>query len=161
MNGLSSSCRECGWPMHTGTYCSRCQERLQAEAIELRRRLFEAEVGAAVMRAALTAIESFASAPPIDYEIFTGCGLFCGVEDRCCADRYDGAVFGYAIGAESTREWAAGIAHEAIASEGRDLLAAVRKCRDALLMVDGEYQVPHDAANVALAAIEPFLGKPR
>jgi len=32
-------------------------------------------------------------------------GLHCGVEDRGCCDRYDGADYGYAQGVEACAEW--------------------------------------------------------
>ena len=33
---MSSNCRACGWPMHSGLYCARCQKGLRLEIEALR-----------------------------------------------------------------------------------------------------------------------------
>lgn len=41
-------------------------------------------------------------------------GLYCGVEDRMCSDRYEGANVGYETGAERMLEWAVNEAKEGL-----------------------------------------------
>ena len=41
-------------------------------------------------------------------------GLYCGVEDRDCRDRYEGAYYGYSRGCEIALEWAVNEARLAI-----------------------------------------------
>lgn len=60
-------------------------------------------------------IKSGTDAPPIDVFGDYQFGLHCGVEDRSCSSRYDGADYGWAQGVERTIEWAANEAEAAIA----------------------------------------------
>ena len=64
---------------------------------------------------ALTRISTCQDAPDIDPVGDVEFGLHCGVEDRSCTDRYDGANFGYAQGVERTLEWASNEAKHALA----------------------------------------------
>lgn len=54
---------------------------------------------------ALQRIASFTDAPDIDPIGDIQFGLHCGVEDRNCSDRYEGADFGYTQGVERAFEW--------------------------------------------------------
>lgn len=47
-------------------------------------------------------------------------GVHCGVEDKGCTDRYEGADYGYTQGVERTLEWAQNIAREGISGEDDD-----------------------------------------
>lgn len=58
------------------------------------------------MRAALYRISKCEDAPEIDATGEWQFGLYCGVEDRACRDRYDGADYGHAVGVEKGLEWA-------------------------------------------------------
>ena len=53
-------------------------------------------------------------APDIDAGGEIQFGLHCGVEDRGCTDRYDGADYGYSCGAERALEWASNEAKHAL-----------------------------------------------
>ena len=77
----------------------------RAELEEQRRELLDA----------LAKIRDCDDAPIIDPSGDVEFGLHCGVEDRQCEDRYEGANYGYAQGSEKTREWACNIASSAIA----------------------------------------------
>lgn len=66
------------------------------------------------LKALLAEIIEAADGPPIDYETSEGCGLYCGVEDHGCEDRYQGAEYGYAVGAESVLTWATSIAKKGV-----------------------------------------------
>ena len=55
---------------------------------------------------ALKRIAEFEDAPEIDAVGEWQFGLHCGVEDKQCLDRYDGADFGHTVGAERVLEWA-------------------------------------------------------
>lgn len=41
-------------------------------------------------------------------------GLYCGVEDRSCQDRYEGADFGWSQGVERDLEWSRNEANHAL-----------------------------------------------
>jgi len=72
---------------------------------------------------ALKEIAECEKAPPIDPCGDEEFGLHCGVEDRPCQDRYDGANYGYSRGMERGVEWASNCAKyalETMASLGRD-----------------------------------------
>lgn len=58
------------------------------------------------LRAALYRISKCEDAPEIDATGEWQFGLYCGVEDRFCRDRYDGADFGHVVGVEKALEWA-------------------------------------------------------
>ena len=58
------------------------------------------------LREGLDRIARGVDAPDIDAEGQIQFGLHCGVEDRACADRYEGADYGYASGVEHALEWA-------------------------------------------------------
>lgn len=55
---------------------------------------------------ALRRIADCEDAPDIDASGEWQRGLHCGVEDRGCRDRYDGADFGHMVGVEKGIEWA-------------------------------------------------------
>lgn len=63
---------------------------------------------------ALQEIVDGADAPDIDVGGEMKFGLHCGVEDRNCRDRYEGANYGWASGVERTLEWAANVAKSAL-----------------------------------------------
>lgn len=63
---------------------------------------------------ALQSISACEYAPPIDLCSDAEAGLYCGVEDIGCANRYDGASYGYARGVERGIEWASEAAGHAI-----------------------------------------------
>ena len=65
---------------------------------------------------ALNRIAGLADAPEIDAEGQIQLGLHCGVEDRACADRYQGANYGYACGVNRALEWARNEAQAALAN---------------------------------------------
>ncbi len=50
----------------------------------------------------LQALKDLKGAPNINPDTFP---LNCGVEDAGCVDRYDGAEYGYRLGAEAVFEW--------------------------------------------------------
>jgi len=64
--------------------------------------------------AALTRIATGADAPDIDVTGDWQRGLYCGVEDRDCQDRYQGADYGHAVGVEKGLEWARNEARAAL-----------------------------------------------
>jgi len=69
--------------------------------------------------AAVEALERIAKcedAPDIDPAGDWEFGLHCGVEDRGCASRYDGANYGHAVGVERALEWASNEAKAALAA---------------------------------------------
>ena len=59
-----------------------------------------------VALAALKRISEGDDAPDIDVCGEWQLGLHCGVEDRDCRDRYQGADYGHTVGVERTLEWA-------------------------------------------------------
>lgn len=64
--------------------------------------------------AALKRIANCEDAPDIDATGEWQFGLHCGVEDRDCQDRYDGADFGHAVGVGKGLEWASNEAKAAL-----------------------------------------------
>lgn len=58
------------------------------------------------LRNSLKRIHDCEDAPAIDISGEAQFGLHCGVEDRGCANQYDGANYGYSQGVEKTLEWA-------------------------------------------------------
>ena len=58
------------------------------------------------LKEALQRISDGTDAPDIDISGEWQTGLHCGVEDRDCQDRYEGADYGYSQGVERTLEWA-------------------------------------------------------
>jgi len=58
------------------------------------------------LREALSRIHACTDSPDIDVSGEYQKGLHCGVEDRDCQDRYDGADYGWSQGVERTIEWA-------------------------------------------------------
>jgi hypothetical protein len=64
---------------------------------------------------ALTRIANCIDAPDIDATGDWQKGLHCGVEDRDCRDRYDGADYGHTVGVEKALEWASNEAKHALA----------------------------------------------
>ncbi len=64
---------------------------------------------------ALERIAKLEDSPDIDPVGDVEFGLHCGVEDRCCENRYDGANVGYANGCEAALEWASNEAKHALA----------------------------------------------
>jgi hypothetical protein len=69
------------------------------------------------LEAGLTEIANCQDAPSIDIGGEAQLGLHCGVEDRGCADRYEGADHGYSRGVERTLEWAVNTANHALNPE--------------------------------------------
>jgi len=69
---------------------------------------------------ALTRIANCTDAPDIDATGEWQIGLHCGVEDRDCRDRYDGADFGHAVGVEKALEWASNEAKHALSKLPND-----------------------------------------
>ena len=75
------------------------------------------------LRKALAALHRIAEckdAPAIDPTGECETGLHCGVEDRDCRDRYEGANYGYAQGTERALEWAVNEAKHALSNAGDD-----------------------------------------
>ena len=68
------------------------------------------------LREALQRISDGTDAPDIDISGEWQTGLHCGVEDRDCQDRYEGADYGYSQGVERTLEWAGNEADYALKS---------------------------------------------
>ena len=69
------------------------------------------------LREGLDRIARLVDAPAIDAEGQIQFGLHCGVEDRACADRYEGADYGYARGVEHALEWARNEAEATLANK--------------------------------------------
>jgi len=86
------------------------QESFQAQLIRIedtwREKLKEQAEQIAALRSALDRIHSCADSPDIDVSGEYQTGLHCGVEDRDCQDRYQGADYGWSQGVERTLEWA-------------------------------------------------------
>lgn len=55
---------------------------------------------------ALRNIADLNDSPEIDATAEWQFGLHCGVEDRGCQDRYEGADYGHTVGVERALEWA-------------------------------------------------------
>ena len=73
------------------------------------------------LKIALAALERIATcedAPDIDATGEWQFWLHCGVEDRWCQDRYEGADYGHTVGVEKALEWASNEAKNAIESMG-------------------------------------------
>lgn len=68
----------------------------------------------AIALAALKRIAECEDAPDIDASGDWQRGLYCGVEDRDCRDRYEGADYGHAVGVEKGLEWASNEAKYAL-----------------------------------------------
>jgi hypothetical protein len=92
-------------------------EKWQIEAINAAgaRNLAQAERDR--LRAALVRIRDGEDAPDCDLGGERQIGVHCGVEDRGCSDRYEGADYGYAQGVERALEWASNEADAALTSE--------------------------------------------
>ena len=69
---------------------------------------------------ALTRIANCTDAPDIDATGDWQKGLHCGVEDRDCRDRYDGADYGHTVGVEKALEWASNEAKHALSKLPND-----------------------------------------
>lgn len=68
----------------------------------------------AIATAALERIAKCEDAPDIDATGEWQTGLHCGVEDRDCQDRYQGADYGHTVGVEKALEWASNEAKHAL-----------------------------------------------
>lgn len=68
----------------------------------------------AIATAALERIAKCEDAPNIDATGEWQTGLHCGVEDRDCQDRYQGADYGHTVGVEKALEWASNEAKHAL-----------------------------------------------
>lgn len=68
----------------------------------------------AIATAALERISKCENAPDIDATGEWQTGLHCGVEDRDCQDRYQGADYGHTVGVEKGLEWASNEAKHAL-----------------------------------------------
>ena len=64
--------------------------------------------------AALYQISTCEDAPDIAATGEWQTGLHCGVEDRGCQDRYEGADYGHTVGVEKALEWASNEAKSAL-----------------------------------------------
>jgi hypothetical protein len=91
----------------------------QGDVCQLRVGLRAAQAEAARLREALERISKCEDAPAIDATGEWQTGLHCGVEDRDCRDRYDGAEYGHTVGVEKALEWASNAARAALAKEGQ------------------------------------------
>ena len=69
------------------------------------------------LESGLTEIANCQDAPSIDIGGDAQFGLHCGVEDRGCRDRYEGANHGYSRGVQRTLEWAVNTANHALNPE--------------------------------------------
>jgi hypothetical protein len=78
---------------------SDCQERLVRHLLDALKRIAECQ-----------------DSPDIDPGGEEQFGLHCGVEDRGCCDRYEGADYGYSRGMERGLEWASNEAKHALES---------------------------------------------
>ena len=74
----------------------------------------------AIATTALERITKCEDAPEIDATGECQYGLHCGVEDRNCQDRYQGADFGHAEGVEKALEWASNEAKHALEQMAKD-----------------------------------------
>jgi hypothetical protein len=81
-----------------------------SEISDLKARIARLEKG-------LNRIAKYQDAPDIDARGEIQLGLRCGVEDRGCADRYDGADYGYSSGTERALEWASNEAKHALEAQ--------------------------------------------
>lgn len=79
------------------------------------------------LREGLDRIARLVDAPAINAEGRIQFGLHCGVEDRACADRYEGADYGYASGVDRTLEWAQNEAQAALANNSDEPIPAPTK----------------------------------
>lgn len=96
---------------HNLCLCDKCRVEKQA----IIRSAFAAQTAELErLRAALNRIAACEDAPQIDATGEWKKGLYCGVEDRDCRDRYDGADFGHAVGVEKALEWASNEAKHAL-----------------------------------------------
>lgn len=125
---------------------------------------------------ALKGIAEGKDAPDIDIGGESQFGLHCGVEDRGCCDRYDGADYGYSQGVERALEWSSSEASAALATyEARKagpIMQALKNAHDALVMVadadgdchrDGLPTIPAPAKatiNAAINELESILPTP-
>lgn len=74
----------------------------------------------AIAKAALERIEKCEDAPDIYATGERQTGLYCGVEDRDCQDRYQGADYGHAVGVKKGLEWASNEAKHALEQMAND-----------------------------------------
>ena len=93
--------KEMGWEEE-----SRAITRAVANLAEKNNEIATKEAELARLREALQRISDGTDAPDIDLSGDWQTGLYCGVEDRDCQDRYEGADYGYSQGVERTLEWA-------------------------------------------------------
>jgi hypothetical protein len=108
----------------------KCEDlKLLVDELEtLRAQLAEKDAMLGKCVEALKRIAGCADAPDIDAIGDWQKGLHCGVEDRECRDRYDGADYGHTVGVERALEWASNEAKHALASlpTTQDVIAKVR-----------------------------------
>ena len=74
----------------------------------------------AIATAALEHIAKCEDAPDINAIGEWKTGLHCGVEDRDCRDRYEGADYGHTVGVEKGLEWASNEAKHALEQMAND-----------------------------------------
>ena len=72
------------------------------------------EAECARLRNALKHIAECKDAPDINATGEWQTGLHCGVEDRDCQDRYEGADYGHTVGVSKSLEWASNEAKHAL-----------------------------------------------
>ena len=77
---------------------------------------------------ALRRIAECTDAPDIDADGDWQRGLYCGVEDRDCRNRYDGADYGHAVGVEKGLEWARNEAKHALEQMPYDYNGGLCEC---------------------------------
>ena len=73
-----------------------------------------------LLEEALRRIANLEDAPDIDASGEWRLGMHCGVEDRGCSDRYEGADYGHTVGCEKALEWAQNEAKAALAAAKED-----------------------------------------
>jgi hypothetical protein len=105
------------------------RDAFAAETCELEAQLAEKDAMLGKCVEALTRIAGCVNAPDIDATGDWQKGLYCGVEDRNCRDRYDGADFGHVVGVEKALEWSSNEAKYVLASlptTTQDVIAKAR-----------------------------------
>lgn len=112
-------------PAEAGWWSPETVHAYQQELSTAKAALDEARKDKERLESGLTRIAQCIDAPDVDVGGEWQAGLHCGVEDRLCRDRYDGADYGHTVGAERTREWAVNEACHALKRTAID--AALQK----------------------------------
>jgi hypothetical protein len=106
------ACRSVEWDDGSFSEAHQC---CRNQIDQLRARVEEWKTYAEILEQSLVRIANAESAPDIDIGGEMQFGLHCGVEDRGCSDRYDGADYGYSRGVTRALEWAVNEAAHTIA----------------------------------------------